>query len=489
MRQLLLALVAGLLSVLAYAPFEFWWLSPLLLGTLFYLWLKATPARCFWIGFSFGFGIFIAGVSWVYLSLQVYGQMPVPLAMVAVVGFVAFLSLFPALAGYVQARMTVPGRIRLMLAMPVSWVVFEWMRGWVLTGFPWLHVGYTQAALPLSGYAPAGGIYLVSLAVALVAAGLTLAVTDKAARGAGLVGILVIFSVGWGLSSLSWVEPDGEPLNVAAVQGNIPLDTKWQATSRDDAIQRHLAWSPQDDIDLIVWPEAAVSYYIDDIPEMLWSHLEDRQGDYVFGTIEALSVDGDIEFYNSAVIMCGNGRQVYRKRHLVPFGEYLPLAPVFGWILEYLHIPMSDFSSSEQPRQGYCAGGSRVSVSICYEDAFGDEMRRAVGDSNLLLNVSEDAWFGNSLAPHQRLQMARMRVIETGRPMVRASNTGPSAILDHRGNILASTRQFEPAVARGRIQPMRGSTPYTRFGDAPVITVLIFFVFLLWIRQRVRPRE
>ena len=347
-----------------------------------------------------------------------------------------------------------------------------------------MNIGYTQAALPLSGFAPLGGIYLVSLGVAATASGLVMMVTSGTSRRIGGAILMLLVASGWGLSVSEWVRPDGKQVEVAAVQGNISLGTKWQSESREQAIEQYLDLSPEENVDLVVWPETAVSHYIHDIPESLWDELGRRKADYVFGTIETNSSAGDVRLFNSVVVMCGDDRQVYRKKHLVPFGEYLPLRPVFGWILDYLHIPMSDFSSWEEAQPSLCAGGARVSVSVCYEDAFGNEMRGALGDSNLLLNVSEDAWFGDSLAPHQRLQMARMRAIEVGRPMVRASNTGPSAIIDHQGNVISLTGQFEPGVARGRVQPMRGETPYTRIGDIPVIVLMLAVLFIIGIRYR-----
>ncbi|HEX7043829.1 MAG TPA: apolipoprotein N-acyltransferase [Burkholderiales bacterium] len=470
-----LALAAGALTVFAFAPFALFALAVLAPAALFLSWAGAGARRAAWRGFLYGIGLFGAGVSWVYVSLHTYGNMPAPLAVAAVILFVAGLALFPALVGALQTRFVRLGTgVRLAFAIPVLWTLLEWVRGWFLTGFPWLNLGYSQTDTPLAGFAPWVGVYGVSLAVAMSAGLVAAAVLEPGGRWKRHAPLLVLlWCLGWLAGQVSWVQPAGAPLRVALVQANVPLAIKWRPEHRAAIVDTYLRLSesaPQ--ADLYVWPEAAVPGYFDQVAPRLVPELrriaQERGADFLLGAIER---DAARTYYNS-VYALGGTRGVYRKRHLVPFGEYLPFPAVLGWVIDYLHIPMSDFSPGDGTGNVVRAAGQPIGVSVCYEDAFGEEIIRGLPDATLLVNVSEDAWFGDSLAPHQRLQMARMRAMESGRPMVRAANTGPSAIIDHRGVVLARSPQFARHVLTGDVVPMKGSTAYARYGNAAIVALL-----------------
>jgi apolipoprotein N-acyltransferase len=468
------ALLAGGAMPLAFAPFKLWPLAVLMPALLYAIWLQGSGARAAWRGFLFGSGMYGIGTSWVYVSLHNYGNMPVLLAGFTVALFTAALAAFPALAGWLQAKLrhAVAGT-HLLLVIPALWVICEWLHSWVLTGFPWLDLGYSQVPGPLAGYGPWLGVYGVSWAVALTAALLVYVVRERGRwRTAALAVVLAVWLGGWLAGLVSWAQPAGAPLRVALVQGDVPIAMKWRPEYRSTVLQRYLALSAKaDNASLIVWPEAAMPTYLDEIDPTYLAELRrrsrERGSDFLIGVIERDRARDTV--YNS-VISIGSTPGTYRKRHLVPLGEFLPFKSILSWLLNYLQIPMSDFSRGAAEQPTIRAAGQAIGVSICYEDAFGAEVIRQLPQASLLVNVSEDAWFGNSLAPHQRLQMARMRAIESARPMLRAANTGLSAIIDAHGRLLAVSPQFEPFVLVGEAQPMQGATPFVRYGNWAVIT-------------------
>jgi len=472
------ALATGAVLPFAFAPFGLFPLAYLAPAVLFLLWLEGSAARAAWRGFLFGLGMFGVGVSWVYVSLHNYGHMPVPLAGLATFLFVAGLALYPALLGWLQARLFERVRpFHLLLTLPALWTLFEWWRGWFLTGFPWLNLGYSQSDVAPVGYASWLGVYGVSLACALVAGLLAQSwrAPEKFLRRY-LPALLAIF-VGGGLAGrVEWTEPVGAPIEAALVQGNVPLALKWQPAYREPILERYRALSaraPQ--ARLVVWPEAAIPARLDEVDPRYLTALQQegatRGAEFLIGAVEGRGR----EYYNSVVVL-GADVASYRKQHLVPFGEFLPLPGLFRWLLDSLQIPMSDFSQGAPDQPLLTAAGQKIGVSVCYEDAFGEEVIRQLPGATLLVNVSEDAWFGDSFAPHQRLQMARLRALETGRPMLRAANTGPSAAIDHRGQVLARSPQFEVFVLPVTVEPRQGATPYIRFGNGLILMLLFGFI-------------
>jgi apolipoprotein N-acyltransferase len=493
---LLISLVAGALAVAGFAPFEYWPLPVLSLAILFAL-LARTPSRRagFVIGFVWGLGFFIAGVSWVFVSLSVYGGMPPWLAALATFLFCAVLALFPATVGALQAhpRWHVPPAQRLLLLIPLAWGLTEWVRGWVLTGFPWLAMGYSQVpASPLAGYAPLVGVYGVSFLLALIAALLAWIATargQRARRAWAAAAILALGVGGQALRGVEWTTPDGAPTTVALLQGNIPQDMKWQpevALATLDVYARMAAASPAQ---LVVLPETALPLFESELPDGYGAELtrigRENGGDVLTGLPTGSLHDA---YYNSVVSFGSAPSQRYHKVHLVPFGEYIPLKAVWGWVIEVLRIPLSDFARGDVSQPPLAIGGQRVAANVCYEDAFGEEIIRQVPAASVLVNVSNLAWFGDSFAPWQHAQMSQMRALETGRMVLRATNTGVTAIIDAQGRVLASLPLFTAGSLAGSIQGYAGSTPYVRWGNAPVVTLWgVLGAVLLISRLRRRP--
>ena len=490
-----IAFLAGCATVLGYAPFGFFPLPVVTLAVLFVLWQRAPHARgAARAGFAFGLGLFLFGASWVYVSLHDFGAMPLPLAAFATLAFCMVLALMPAAAGYLCARLTAPAVVKFVAAAPALWTIAEWTRGWIFTGFPWLAVGYSQIpASPLAGYAPVVGIYGVSLAAA-VSAGVIAALWQKARdertkerdlyvdasrlspfilrlvssfRLSPFAFLLVaLWATGFALQKVEWTQPVGEPVTVSLIQGNVAQDLKWRAEELNATLDAYVELAASAPGRLVVLPETALPLFLDQVPRGYLDALSLRArsggGDVLIGVPERPPGGA---YYNSVVSVGSSPTQTYRKSHLVPFGEFIPLRPVLGWLVSVLAIPLQDFTRGSPDQRPLEVAGQRVAADICYEDAFGEEIIRQLPAATLLVNMSNVAWFGRSLAPRQHLQISQARALETGRYMLRATNTGMTAVVDPRGRVEASAPEFTRTVLTREVRGYGGATPYVRIGN------------------------
>lgn len=468
-----LTLASGALLALAFAPFSQGWLAPLCMAALFAAWDDATPGRAAWRGWLFGVGLFGAGVYWVYFSMHVYGGLPPLLAGAFTAGFALLLALFTAVAGYLAVRLPLQTHSwRLLLVFPAVWVLVEWLRSWLFTGFPWLYLGYTQADWPLAGWAPLFGVYGLSWMVALTGAGLLAVLGGRGAvRWSALAAVVLLWGGGVALRDVGWTHPAGESLRVALLQANVAQLRKWDARYRQEILARYAALTRRHwGADLVVWPETSVPVFYDQVRDGYLRALEAEARRHGTELLVGLPVrpDGADAYYNSMVTV-GGERAFYHKRHLVPFGEYIPLRDTLGSLLDILQVPMAAFSAGDPDQAPLPAAGYEVGVSICYEVAFPAEVRSVLPRAAWLVNVSNNTWFGDSSAPHQVLQMAQLRARETGRYVLSATNDGVTAIVDHRGRVLARAPQFREFVLTGMVEPRAGATPYVRWGDWPVL--------------------
>ncbi len=478
--SLLLAFLAGALCVLAFAPFSRGWLAPLSLALLFLLWKDETPRRAFFLGWSWGMGLMGFGVFWLHNSIAQFGGLNLPLAVFITLLFAAFLALFPGLAGWLANRWFHGRRARLLLAYPALWVLVEWLRSWLLTGFPWLSLGYAQIDSALAGYAPLLGIYGVSLAVALVAGALVLW------RSPWILLLPVVGLGGLLLRQLAWVEPAGAPFVASLVQASIPQEKKWLPSQLRPTLEFYVGETEKlVHSRLVIWPETAVPAYADRVEKSflqpLHEHLRAQGRDLLLG-IPVREEDG--RYFNSLLSLGASGRGRYDKRHLVPFGEFMPFATLLQPLVRMLAIPMSSFSAGDGRRPPLLQlAGHPAGMSICYEDAFPTETAQALPEAAFLVNASNDAWFGDSLAPHQHLEMARMRALENGRYMLRATNTGISAIMDEQGRVLESLPWGKRGVITGKVQPLAGSTPWARGGNWPLLLLTLLMLVAAYLRS------
>lgn len=481
----LFAFLAGAIAVFGFAPFGIFPLPILSLAVLFWLWSKAEcPSQAAWSGFAFGMGLFCVGVSWIYVALHDYGYMHPILATLATMLFAAVNASIPALAGYVQARFKVELTLRILWVIPAIWTLGEWVRGFLFTGFPWLSVGYSQVPhSPLAGYAPIVGVFGVSLLVA-VSAALVLVIWrarwSKLGKSA-LACAVALWVAGTALSLVEWTQPQGEPLKVSLLQGNIAQDTKFDEDALIGTLETYRMLAETSDARLIVMPETALPLLREYIPEgyqaMLREHVMRSGGDILIGAFER----EDGRYYNSVYSLGASESQHYRKDHLVPFGEFIPLRSVLGWFInEVLQIPMGDQASGGENQPPLNVAGQKVAVDICYEDAFGEEVIHALPAASLLVNVTNDAWYGDSFAAEQHNQLSQMRALETGRMMLRATNTGVTSVIGVDGRVQAMLPQHEEGVLSAQVQGYAGSTPYVRWGNAAMLVLAVLMLGLAW---------
>ncbi len=469
---LILPAAAGAACVLGFAPFYAWPVPIVALAVLFFVWSRSgSPLQGALSGFAFGLGYFLAGVSWVFVSLHEFGSMQAVLAALATFLFCAYLALFPAAAGWLVPRLAGVDPARRLILAPAAMVALEWLRGWLFTGFPWLTLGTSQVpGSPLAGFAPYLGAYGTSLAVAGAATLLAaLALTRAWSRGRVwvLAALGALFLTGALARLASWTQPAGPPVSVALLQGNVPQHLKWREDVRTRTLLAYREMIVAARARVVIIPETALPAFLDQLPpdyvESLRQHARESGKEILLGTVEREFRGQDFDYYNSVVRLTGEPMQSYRKRHLVPFGEFIP--PGFKWVLAVLKIPLSDFARGAARQPPLEAAGVTFGVAICYEDIFGEEVIDALPAAQVLLNVSNDAWFGESFAAEQHLQTSQMRALETGRWMVRSTNTGATAAIDPSGRVATRLPWFTSGTLYAEVVPMKGSTPYALWGN------------------------
>ncbi|WP_428825776.1 apolipoprotein N-acyltransferase [Azonexus sp. IMCC34842] len=453
-----LAALIGATGVLCFAPAGLFWLAPLIWCGLFALLDRAgSPREALLTGLSFGLGFFLTGVSWVYVSLSVFGGMPWWLAGIAAFLFCGVMALFPMLAGGIFKRWQPERFWQQALFFAALIAAADWLRSWIFTGFPWLAVGYSQAPpSPLAGFAPLFGVHGLSLLIALAGALLL-------RWRIGLVFIAVSAGIGFALQQVAWTTPVGQPISVALIQGNIPQEMKFRPEAFIRTLNLYRELIENNPAQLTLLPETALPAFFDQLPptyiDALKATAQANGGDLILGT---LTGQGE-RYWNSAISIGSSPLQVYSKTHLVPFGETIPAG--FSWFMDIASIPMSSFSRGPDVQPPLAVAGRQVAVNICYEDVFGEEIIRSLPQAGILANLSNTAWFGHSLAQPQHLQIARMRASETGRPMLRATNTGMTAVIAANGSLQAVLPAFTQGVLKAEVRAYQGMTPYARFGN------------------------
>ena len=471
----LLAFLAGTALPLAFAPLGLWYLAPLPLAGLYLLLLHAPPRQAVWRGYLFGLGELLVGLSWVQVSIHNFGMPILAFSAGLTLLFLSFFALYAGLAGYCAARVFghLPVGTRLLLVYPGLWCLGEDLRAVVVTGYSWLLLGESQIDSPLAGLLPVVGGTGVALVVA-VTAGAIVQLVRGGWRGRGLA--LALIALPWGLGAAltghPWATPVGRPLSVVLIQANISPRDKWLPDARQRILDTYVRLSePHLGVQLLVWPETAIPAFADDASDFLHA-LDLGAAEHGSAVLTGVPIKEGKHYYNS-LLAFGTGRGRYDKRHLVPFGEFLPVPWLFGPIVQYLSIPMANFTEGEGRQAAIPVAGVHLGVTICFEDAFSALVRAALPEADVLLNVSDDAWFGDSLAPHQHLAIARLRTLELGRPLVRGTNNGISALIDHQGRVLARTPQFVATSLRGEVQPTQGLTPFARLGELPLALALV----------------
>lgn len=483
--------VLGCLTTTAFAPFGLSLLVPLLLLPFLYVCLTNSPRDSARHGFWFGFGLFLSGTYWIYISVVVFGQAPVWIAFLLMLGLVLIMSVYFWLTAWLISRLASGEPWLLLAAAPAAWVLIEWARGWLLTGFPWMALGYSQVDSALAGWAPVVGVYGVSALLVLCVAAILVALLTRGIQQRIAIAIVVLpWLLGAVLKSADWTEPVGTPITATLIQGGISQDKKWLPEQLRPTLDFYRnATRAAANSELVVWPEVAipsVTDRVDNYIDGLESDSRINGQTILFGILERSTERTiDAKIYNSVIAIDGEQRQVYRKRHLVPFGEYFPVPDRVREWLRMLSLPHSDLSAGADVQALITTrNGIELAVAICYEDAYGAEQLHALPDAGLLINVSNDAWFGDSIAPHQHLQIARMRALEVGRYSIRATNTGISAFIGPDGKILESGAQFEPVTLTMQVEPRKGSTPYASSGNWLILSMSFVVAAAIWLRGR-----
>lgn len=486
--------LAGACIPLSLAPFDWWWSSILAMAALALLLNKAqSPRQGFLLAWSFGSASFATGVSWVYVAMHDFGHTPAYLAIPMTAIFCIGLGLIPALFGYCYSRWIRHGRAGSTLGFAACWVLFEWLRGWLFTGFPWLYLGYGHLHTALAGWSPVLGIYGLSFWVALSGAALAqlLSAPTQKRRSAILTGLacIALFLQGHFLQDIEWTQASDKPaLRIGAVQSNISQDKKW-AYSQYWATLEHYdsasetLWSESD---LVIWPEAAIPALYHNA-QSFFDYMAERAVINNSALISGVPTSSGENMYNSVTVVSG-GEGIYHKQRLVPFGEYVPLSHYLRGIIKFFDLPMSSFSRGSADQDHLQVKGWQLAPSICYEVVYPDLIARGAKDADILFTISNDAWFGRSIGPDQHMQMAQMRALENGRELIRVTSTGITAFVDHRGNIRQRIPSFTTTTMRGEVHAREGSTPFTRYGSAPIILLCAALALGAGIGHRQSPR-
>ncbi|MBZ2207707.1 apolipoprotein N-acyltransferase [Massilia sp. R798] len=475
---MLAAALAGFSSLLSFEPFAWWPVGILALAWLFYqVGMDTSARRSLLVGWGFGFGWSVAGMHWLYVAITVHGGMPAPVAALAIALLAVYMGMFSALATgaatWLRRRWSLPVPAFLLLVLPACWGLSEWTRGWLFTGFPWASSGYAHNISPLAGYAPIVGVFGIGVLVAVCAA--CLVMLTQRARLPALGMLAAIMAAGFGLTYVDWTRPNGAPITVRLLQGDVAQDEKFSPAHIDRALTLYDGMIRAAPADLIATPETAIVLFPQQLPpgylDGLAAFSRDTGSHLIYGIPLA---DSPTQYANSVAGVAPDGRTYrYDKQHLVPFGEFVPAG--FRWFVDLMSIPLGDFTRGAKVQAPFAVKDQMVLPNVCYEDAFGEEialqLRSSPTPATMLLNVSNLAWYGKSVAIPQHLQISQMRSLETGRPMLRSTNNGATAVIDAKGRVSASLPTHSRGTLSATVQGMQGATPYIRFGNA---------LFLAW---------
>lgn len=499
---MLLATAAGASTVLAFAPFGWWPIQIATLALLFHQVEQAPSSRRgMMIGWAFGFGWSLACVHWLYVSMHRYGGMAPSLAVIAVLLFSLYLGVFTALAtglgAWLKRHWRAPSAATLLLILPALWAISEWLRGWLFTGFPWVSSGYAHSNSFLAGYAPLIGVYGIGWCAALLG-GCTVLILRQTARfrlGALLLALAVLAG-GAVATQVEWTHASGKPITARLLQGNVPQEMKFSPAQIRTTLTLYQNLIRQQAADLIATPETAIPVLPEQLPDDYLSSLQhqaDQSGSHLLVGIPIL--DNPLSYTNSVIGFVpgsppNKGHYRYNKHHLVPFGEFVP--PGFRWFVNLMRIPLGDFSRGDAVQASLAVKDQQVLPNICYEDLFGEEIAEQIAASyfsgkpqpSILLNLSNIAWFGDTIALPQHLQISQLRAMETGRPMLRATNTGTTAVIDHKGRPAGQLPPHTLDTLAATVQGYTGATPYILYGNSSFLLLCGLMLSLAWLVAR-----
>jgi apolipoprotein N-acyltransferase len=489
----LIAFLSGASLTLSFAPFEWRFIAIVAPAILFFLLHQAnTYKHHLKLSYLFAVGMFGTGISWLFYSMYFFADAHFLLAGGFTLLFVVLISLTFLLLGTLTYRLQQsPVFLKLILFLPASWVLIEWFRNWFVTGFPWLYLGYSHIDNWLINIAPITGSLGVSMISSILSGALVLIIIgQQKQRIMAVVITATILGTSYSLGKIEWTTPIYNPIKVSLLQGNIPQEEKWLPKSLQPTLDLYQDMTAESwDSDLIIWPETAIPGYfrdhMDDIIQPLQSQLEDTQTDLLIGGFY-YNESGTPGSENSILAITSGYRSIYSKQHRVPFSEYIPFLSHLRWLNKWIQLPYDSVKKGTGSTTLQVAGVT-ARMSVCYEDAYGDETIKGLPEANILINVSNDGWFTGSIEPQQHMEIARMRAVETGRYMLRGTNIGVSGIIDQKGKIIATAPAYITTIIDGEAQPYTGATPYVRVGNWLIIIIssaLVLFGLFLSARQQ-----
>ena len=479
----LIALLAGAFLPFAFAPFNIYMLAFFMPATLLHLWLKSSAKQAFWLGLAFGIGFFTVGNSWIYISVHSFGNATSFLAAFLTSLLILLMSMYPAIQGYLLRHFFKEKHVLLicLCAFPATWVSFEYIRSFLFDGFPFLFLGYSQLTNPLSGLAPMIGVYGLSLVTAFIN-GAILLIFYRMSHTQKLIGIMLSLAcvlLGWSYQGHAWTKPLGQPIQLSLIQGNIPQSLKWNSNELNTILTKYMTLTNQHwNSSLIVWPEGAVPIFPNQIPDFFNTLNQQAKTQHATLIVGAPLNDQITQTYYNGLIMLGENTGSYRKRHLVPFGEFIPLQSIYGSIMKKLNVPMSDLSPGPKEQPPLMFNHVPIATFICYETAFPIETLDEMQGKALAINIVDDAWFGHSIAAAQQLQMTQMRALETGRYIAVTANTGITALINPLGQVVTMLPINTTSVLTVKATAMSGDTPLLRFNYYPVLIIVLILLAL-----------
>ncbi len=486
----IVALASGALLPFAFAPYNLYVLAIISPSLLLYTWLSATPKQAFWRGFIFGISFFSIAMYWVFISIHYFGDTPSSIAFIITAGLILILASIIGFNGLLfKWLLPTTNSLMLTLGFATTWVLMEWLRGWIFTGVPWVFLGYSQIDSALAGLAPIFSVYGVSFACAVSAGLIINSLRSKRFALYSLSSIIILWLISFGLAHINWTQPTGKAVTVSLIQGNIAQSVKWNPDNVPNTLNRYYNLTVKNlHHTIIVWPEAAIPVWLSQAERFnkrLTTQLK-RTNAVLLTGVPIVNQPLNV-IYNGATVL-GNGYGHYYKRHLVPFGEYVPLESWLRGIINFFNLPMSTLSAGAYNQPLVNLAGLPTAVAICYEVAFDSEFLHNFPKAKLIVTISDDAWFGRSWASWQQTQISQMRSLETGRYQLVATNNGVTAIIGPKGRLIKTAPRFSIAVLNGTVYDVVGNTPINLIGIAPIIILLLLLLVLLVIMQRYKTK-
>ncbi|EPE37384.1 apolipoprotein N-acyltransferase [Candidatus Photodesmus katoptron] len=488
------AAFVGMVVTLSFSPYKNWPLAIISPLFLFLLLNKCSEKLALLIGYAWGIGEFSTSISWIHSSIYNFSDMNKFTSLFLVILLIAYLSTYSAFFSWTLNKFfSKNNKIRFFLAIPSLWLIFDWLQGWIMTGFPWLWLGYSQIESPLANFAPLGGVEFITFIVILCSSSIAFSIIQKV--WITLLIPIVAMMTGCILNNIDWVTVNPNNVTkIALIQGNIDQTTKWLPNQRWPTIIQYTDLTQKNwDSDIIIWPEAAIPAFEDEIPlflQYLDLSAKTHNSSIITGILSRS--EDKIKHYNSILVIGNekpekydrNSNQRYNKYHLLPFGEFIPFRNILKPFGAILNLPMSSFSQGNFIQKNININGTYMAPALCYEIIFNERLRKNItNDTDFILTLSNDTWFGDSIGPFQHMNIARMRAKELGKPLIRATNNGITAITDHNGNIIKKIAQFKTAVLKTELTSTYGKTPYTFIGSWPLYILVFLSLFVSFFKQ------